>query len=78
MHCEGCAVMFPAGGPTCRFCAAQQSCSTCTHADLISLREQRLASGVKVPPIGHPEYMPTVKSAFRTDGYVILAAIGKV
>ena len=37
--------------------------------DLSGLREQLLASGVKVPPIGHPEYCIADR-----DGYVIRVA----
>jgi hypothetical protein len=41
--------------------------------DLAGLREQLLACGVKVPPIGYPEYMPSGEMRIADpDGYVIL------
>jgi hypothetical protein len=40
--------------------------------DLSGLREQLFASGVKVPPIGHPEYIPGGEICVADpDGYVI-------
>jgi hypothetical protein len=41
-------------------------------ADLAGLREQLLASGVKVPPITHPRYMPSGEFYISDpDGYRI-------
>jgi len=43
--------------------------------DLSGLREQLLASAVKVPPIEHPEYMPSGEICIADpDGYVIRVA----
>jgi hypothetical protein len=40
--------------------------------DLTGLREHLLAGGVKVPPINHPEYMPSGKiNIADPDGYRI-------
>ena len=58
LHCEGGAVMF---------LRAEEPLDASAHAvmlcmytpDLAGLREQLLASGVKVPPIRYPEYMPS-------------------
>lgn len=74
MHCEGGAVMFlRAEGPVD---ASAQSVLLCMYTpDLIGLREQLLASGVKVPPIRHPEYMPSGEICIADpDGYAILVS----
>jgi len=74
MHCEGGAVMFLRGEKPVD-ASAQAVMLYMYTPDLISLREQLLASGVKVPPIGHPEYMPSGEICISDpDGYVILAA----
>jgi hypothetical protein len=40
--------------------------------DLTGLGERLSASGVKVPPINHPEYMPSAKmNIAHPDGYKI-------
>jgi len=68
MHCEGGAVMFLRGEKPVD-ASAQAVMLYMYTPDLISLREQLLASGVKVPPIGHPEYCIADR-----DSYVIRVA----
>ena len=74
LHCEGGAVMF---------LRAEEPLGTPSHGvllymytpDLVSLREQLLARGVKVPPIGYPGYMPSGEVCISDpDGYTILVA----
>jgi hypothetical protein len=47
--------------------------------DLTGLREQMLASGVKVPPIKYPEYMPRgeINLADPDDNIVVVAHWGR-
>jgi hypothetical protein len=72
LHCEdGSALMFlRAEHP---FDASTQTLILYLYTpDLKSLREQLLASGVKVPPINYPEYMPSGKiNILDPDGYKI-------
>jgi hypothetical protein len=58
MHCEGGAVMFlRAERP---IDPRAQAIMFCMYTpDLVVLREQLLASGIKVPPIHYPEDMPS-------------------
>jgi hypothetical protein len=58
LHCDGGAVMFlRAERP---IDASAQGVMLCMYTpDLVGLRGQLLASGVPVPPIVHPEYMPS-------------------
>lgn len=74
VHCEGGALMFlraeepmdnsPRGVPLYMY-----------TPDLIALREQLLAAGVKVPPIDHPEYARAGEICVSDpDGYLILVA----
>ena len=58
LHCDGGAVMFlRAERP---IDASAQGVMLCMYTpDLAGLREQLLASGVAVPPIVYPEYMPS-------------------
>jgi len=74
LHCEGGAVMF---------LRAEEPLEAASHAvllymytpDLVALREQLLASGVKVPTIAYPEYMPSGEVCISDpDGYTILIA----
>jgi glyoxalase/bleomycin resistance protein/dioxygenase superfamily protein len=72
LHCEGGAVMFA---------RAEEPVNPSVQAvllymytpDLVGLREQLLASGIKVPPIRRPEYMPSGEVRIDDpDGYTIL------
>jgi hypothetical protein len=74
LHCEGGAVMF---------LKAEEPMDPLGQAftlymytpDLIALREHLLASGVQVPPIRHPGYMPSGEmELLDPDGFAI--AIG--
>jgi glyoxalase/bleomycin resistance protein/dioxygenase superfamily protein len=74
MHCDGGAVMF---------LRAEEPVDASAHSvmlymytpDLIGLREQLLASGVKVPAIKYPEYMPSGEICLADpDGNIILVA----
>jgi hypothetical protein len=43
--------------------------------DLVALREQLLAAGVKVPPIRYPGYMPSGEISFADpDGYLVFVS----
>jgi catechol 2,3-dioxygenase-like lactoylglutathione lyase family enzyme len=72
LHCEdGSAVMFlRAEHP---FDASTQTLILYLYTpDLKGLRDHLLAHGVRVPPINHPEYMPSGKvSIIDPDGYKI-------
>ena len=58
LHCEGGAVMFVRAEHPID--PSAQAIMFCMYTpDLAVLREQLLASGVKVPPIQYPEYMPS-------------------
>ncbi|MGH9556169.1 MAG: VOC family protein [Terriglobales bacterium] len=74
MHCEGGAVMFlRAEEPV--DASAQGMLLYMYTPDLTGLREHLLASGVKVPPIRYPEYMPSGEIMIADpDGYAILVA----
>lgn len=74
MHCEGGAVMF---------LRAEEPIDAHAHPvmlvmytpDLNGLREQLLGSGVKVPPIQYPEYMPSGEiNIADPDGNLIVVA----
>jgi len=72
LHCEdGSAVMFlRAEKPVDP--SAQAVMLAMYTPDLIGLREQLLAGGVKVPPITYPEYMPSGAIYMPDpDGYII-------
>jgi catechol 2,3-dioxygenase-like lactoylglutathione lyase family enzyme len=71
LHCEdGSALMFlRAEHP---IDSSAQAVLFYMYTPDLGLREQLLASGVKVPPIGHPEYMPSGKiNIADPDGYKI-------
>lgn len=74
LHCEGGAVMFLRAEEPVD--PSAQAVLLCTYTpDLGGLREHLLASGVKVPPIRHPEYMPSGEiSIADPDGYTILVS----
>jgi hypothetical protein len=71
LHCEGGALMFlRADEPVDP--RAQAVLLYMYTPDLIGLREQLLASGVKVPPIKYPEYMRSGEITIADpDGYAI-------
>jgi len=69
MHCDGGAIMFlRADGP---LNARGQSVYLAMYTpDLAGLREHLLASGIAVPPIRYPEYMPSgMIELSDPDGY---------
>jgi hypothetical protein len=73
IHCEGGAIMFlRAEGPV----DATHPVMLCTYTpDLPGLREQLLASGVKVPAIQYPHYMPSGELNLRDpDGNIVLVS----
>jgi len=74
LHCEGGAVMFLRAEELVD--ASSQAILLYMYTpDLVALREQLLASGVRVPAIGHPEYMPSGEVCISDpDGYRILIA----
>lgn len=76
LHCEGGAVMFLRAEEGEKLDPAAQGILLYLYTpDLVGLREQLLAAGVKVPPIKHPEYMPSGEMILRDpDGYAILIA----
>jgi len=74
LHCEGGALMF---------LRAEEPANTSAHPvmlymytpDLAALREQLLASGIKVPPIRNPPYMPSGEIGMNDpDGNIVLVA----
>src|SRR5262245_44337520 len=72
MHCEGGAVMFVRAEHPVN-ASAQSMLLYMYSPDLVRLREQLLASGVKVPAIGYPGYMPSGELCSKDpDGYTIL------
>jgi hypothetical protein len=74
MHCEGGALMFLRAEEPMDGSARGMPLYMYTP-DLIALREQLLAAGVKVPPIDHPEYAPAGEICISDpDGYLILVA----
>jgi catechol 2,3-dioxygenase-like lactoylglutathione lyase family enzyme len=72
LHCEdGSAVMFLRAERTVDS-SAQAFMLYMYTPDLTGLRDRLLASGVKVPPINYPEYMPSGKfNITDPDGYKI-------
>ena len=75
MHCEGGAVMFLRAEEALG-ASAQAVLLYMYTPDLIVLREQLLASGIKVPPIRHPGYMPSGEFGIADpDGYSILGRV---
>jgi hypothetical protein len=74
LHCEGGAVMFLRAEEPVE--ASAQAVLLCMYTpDLIGLREHLLASGVEVPPIKYPEYMPSGEIRIADpDGYIILVS----
>jgi hypothetical protein len=74
MHCEGGAMMFLRGEhPVDR--SAQGVMMYMYTPDLAGLREQLLASGIKVPAIRYPGYMPSGEiQMVDPDGYSVLIA----
>ena len=74
MHCEGGAVMFLRAEEP--LVASAQAVLLCMYTpDLTGLREQLLASGVKVPPIRYPEYMRSGEiNIADPDGYAIVVS----
>lgn len=72
LHCEGGAVMFLRAEEPVN-ASAQSVLLYMYTPDLIGLREQLLASGVQVPAISHPQYMPSGELRIvDPDGYTIL------
>ena len=72
LHCEGGAVMFLRAEEPVN-AGAQAVLIYMYTPDLAGLREHLLANGVKVPPIGYPEYMKSGEICITDpDGYVIL------
>jgi len=72
LHCEGGAVMFVRTEEPVK-ASAQSVLLYMYTPDLIGLRERLLASGVKVPAIGYPGYMPSGELCVADpDGYTIL------
>jgi Glyoxalase/Bleomycin resistance protein/Dioxygenase superfamily len=72
LHCEGGAVMFLRAEEPVN--ASVQSVLFYMYTtDLVGLRERLLESGVKVPAIGYPGYMPSGEICIKDpDGYTIL------
>lgn len=73
LHCEGGALMFlRAEEPVDQGASVPLYMYT---PDLAALRDHLLANGVDVPPISHPQYMPSGEICIRDpDGYTILVA----
>ena len=74
MHCKGGAVMFlRAEHPIDP--SAQALMLYMYTPDLAGLREHLLGNGVQVPPIRHPEYMPSGEIGITDpDGFLIIVA----
>jgi hypothetical protein len=74
LHCEGGAVMFLRADEPVD--ASAQAVMLCVYTpDLTGLREHLLASGVEVPPIRYPEYLPSGEIGIAdSDGYCITVA----
>jgi catechol 2,3-dioxygenase-like lactoylglutathione lyase family enzyme len=71
MHCEGGALMFLLAEEPVD-ASAQAILLAMYTPDLPALREHLLASGVKVPPITYPGYMPSGQITFADpDGYIV-------
>ena len=74
MHCEGGAVMFLRAEEPVNP-RAQSILFYMYTPDLKALRESLLSSGVHVPPIHHPPYMPSGEICVADpDGYAVLVA----
>jgi len=74
MHCEGGAIMFLRAEEPLDPVRVTTMLYMYTP-DLVCLREQLLAAGVKVPPITHPPYMPGGEIQMPDpDGYSVLIA----
>jgi hypothetical protein len=74
MHCEGGAIMFLRAEEPLDPVRVTTMLYMYTP-DLVSLREQLLAVGVKVPPIKHPPYMHSGEIQLPDpDGYSVLIA----
>lgn len=71
LHVDGGAVMFVRAEKPID--PRAQGIMLCMYTpDLVGFREQQLANGVKVPPIVHPEYMPSGELDFaEPDGFHI-------
>ena len=71
LHVDGGAVMFVRAEKPID--PRAQGIMLCMYTpDLVGFREQLLANGVKVPPIVHPEYMPSGELDFADpDGFHI-------
>jgi len=76
LHCEGGAIMFLRAEEGEKLDPAAQGVLLCMYTpDLAGRREQLLAAGVKVPPIRHPEYMPSGEVTLRDpDGYCVVVS----
>lgn len=74
MHCEGGAVMFLRAEEPLN--PRAQSVLLCMYTpDLPALREHLLASGIQVPPIKHPPYMPSGEICVPDpDGYAVFVS----
>jgi hypothetical protein len=74
MHCDGGAVMFLRAEEPLDPVRVTTMLYMYTP-DLVALREQLLAAGIKVPPIKHPPYMPSGEIQMPDpDGYSVLVA----
>jgi hypothetical protein len=74
MHCDGGAVMFLRAEEPLDPVRVTTMLYMYT-ADLVALREQLLAAGIKVPPIKRPPYMPSGEIQMPDpDGYSVLVA----
>ena len=74
LHCEGGAVMFLRSEEPVN--ASAHPVMLCMYTpDLAGLREHLLASGVKIPPIKHPGYMPSGEITLADpDGNIIIVS----
>ena len=74
LHCEGGAVMFLRAEEPVN--ASAHPVMLCMYTpDLTALREHLLASGVNVPPIKHPGYMPSGEITLADpDGNIIIVS----
>ena len=74
MHCDGGAVMFLRAEEPLDPVRVTTMLYMYTP-DLVALREQLLAAGIKVPPIKYPGYMPSGEIQMPDpDGYPVLVA----
>ncbi|MBV8205530.1 MAG: VOC family protein [Acidobacteria bacterium] len=72
MHCEGGALMFLRAEEPHPLRKRREVLFAMYTPDLPAFREHLRASGVEVPPIGYPEYMPSgTLSVTDPDGYLI-------